>query len=110
MAFTLTRVQDGLDVWGRTRAHVFDVQITGTYTAGGYTIAASDVGLKFFRGVIVSGGDVSQLTYFPFFDFGAAGAGALFTTGKLRLGTATATEATGTLSPTVNLRLTFIGG
>lgn len=110
MAFTLTKVQDGGDSWGRNRVAVFDVQITGTYTAGGYTIAAADVGLKFLRGVVVSGGDVSQLTYYPFYDFAAAGAGGLFTTGKLRLGTATATEATGTLSPTVNLRLTFFGG
>lgn len=109
MAFTLTKVPDGLDKWGRENVSIFDVTITGTYTAGGYTIDASDVGLKFYKGVEVSGGDVSQLTYFPFFDFGTAPLG-LQTTGKLRLATATATEATGTLSPTVNLRLCFIGG
>lgn len=109
MAFTLTKVPDGLDKWGRENVSIFDVTITGSYTAGGYTIAASDVGLKFFKGVEVSGGDVSQLTYFPFFDYGTSPLG-VQTTGKLRLATATATEATGTLSPDVNLRLCFIGG
>lgn len=109
MAFTLTKVPDGLDKWGRENVSFFDVTITGTYTAGGYTIDAGDVGLKFFKGVEICGGDVSQLTYFPFFDFGTAPLG-LQTTGKLRLATATATEATGALSPTVNLRLGFIGG
>lgn len=109
MAFTLTKVQDGLDKWGRENVSIFDVTITGSYTSGGYTIDAGDVGLKFYKAVVVSGGDVSQLTYFPFFDYGTAPLG-VQTTGKLRLATATATEATGTLSPTVNLRLTFIGG
>lgn len=104
MAFTLTRVQDGSDVHGRNKVAIFDVAITGTYTVGGYVIAAGDVGLKAFKAIKVVGGDVSQLTYFPFFDFGAAGQGLAWTTLKLRLGTATATEATGTISPTVNLR------
>ena len=109
MGITLTKVQDGLDLWGRERVAFFDVAITGTYTSGGYTIDANQVGLKFYKGVVVAGGDVSQLTYFPFFDYGTSPTG-LKTTGKLRLSTATATEATGTLSPTVNLRLAFIGG
>lgn len=109
MAFTLTKVPDGLDKWGRENVSIYDVTITGSYTSGGYTIDATDVGLKFFKAVEVGGGDVSQLTYYPFFDFGTAPLG-LQTTGKLRLGTATATEATGSLSPDVNLRLVFIGG
>ena len=109
MAFTLTRVPDGTDVWGKSKIAIYDITISGTYTAGGYTIAASDVGLKFFRSVSPEGGDVSQLTYFPFFDFGTAPLG-LQTTGKLRFGTATATEATGTLSPAINLRVVFVGG
>lgn len=110
MAFTLTKVQDGDDAKGRDKSAIFDVQITGDYNAGGYTIDAGDVGLKFFKSVKIAGGDVSQLTYYPFFDFGAAGAGIGQTTGKLRLGTATTVEATSTLSPTVNLRLEFFGG
>lgn len=105
MAFTLTKVRDGDDVQGRNKVAIFDVAITGTYTSGGYTINASDLGLKSFKGIEIAGGDVSQLTYFPFFDFGAAGQGIEWNAVKLRLATATATEATGTLSPTVNLRI-----
>lgn len=110
MAFTITRVPDGDDAWGRNKVVFKDFTITGSYTAGGYTINAADVGLKFFRSVEIVGGDVSQLTYFPFFDFGTSPTGGLYTTGKLRLATASGTEATGALSPTVNLRLCFIGG
>lgn len=110
MAFTLTKVQDGDNVVGRDKTATFDVQITSTYTAGGYEIDASDVGLKFFKGILIVGGDVSQLTYYPFFDFGAAGAGGLWTTLKLRFSTASGTEATGSLSPTVNYRFQAFGG
>jgi len=109
MSFTLTKVPDGNDAWGRDNVAIFDVTISGSYTSGGYTIDAGDVGLKFFKAVEVAGGDVSQLTYYPFFDFGTSPLG-LQTTGKLRLGTATGVEATGSLSPDVNLRLCFIGG
>lgn len=114
MAFTLTRVNDSiLDVRGKGRESTYDVKVTGSYTAGGYTINASDVGLKFFKGISVVGGDVSQLTYFPFFDYGTgytAGQGVLPTTVKLRLGTASGTEATGALSPNVLLRIDAYGG
>lgn len=108
MAFTLTKVPDGLDKWGRENVSIFDVTISGSYTSGGYTIDATDVALKFFKGVEIAGGDVSQLTYFPFIDFGASPLG-LQTTLKLRLATATGVEATGTLSPAVNLRLVAVG-
>jgi hypothetical protein len=108
MAFTLTKVIDGIDAKGRDKTSIFDVQITGTY--GAYTINAGDVGLKFFKAIDVVGGDVSQLTYYPFFDFGAAGGGLGWTVLLLRLGTASGTEATGSLSPTVNLRLMAYGG
>ena len=109
MAFTLTKVPDGLDKWGRENVSIYDVTISGTYTAGGYTIDASDVGLKFYKAVEVGGGDVSQLTYFPFIDYGTSPLG-LQTTLKLRFATATGVEATGTLSPAINLRLVAIGG
>lgn len=109
MAFTIARVPDGINVVGRDRQITVDITITGTYTAGGYTIAARDVGLKFFKAVKVAGGDVSQLTYYPFFDFALAVPGGSPITGKLRFGTATATEATGTISPTIQLRLEITG-
>lgn len=104
MAFTLTKVRDGDDIHGRNKIATFDVQITGNYTVGGYTVNASDLGLKSFKAIDVVGGDVSQLTYYPFFDFGAAGQGLEWNSVKLRLGTATATEATGGVG-TVNLRI-----
>lgn len=104
MSFTLTKVRDGDCVQGNNKIVFFDVQISGTYSAGGYTINAGDIGLKSFKGIYITGGDVSQLTYYPFFDFGAAGGGLEWNVLKLRLGTATGVEATGTLSPTVNLR------
>ena len=114
MALTTTRVNDStLDSWGKSRQTTFDVKITGTYSAGGYTINASDIGLMFFKGIDVVGGDVSQLTYYPFFDFGTAYSttqGGLPTSAKLRLGTATGTEATGSLSPSVYLRISAYGG
>ncbi len=110
MAFTNTRVPDGNDSWGRNKVEIRDFTVTGTYTAGGYTIAARDVALKFFRAVVVAGGDVSLGTYFPTFDLGTTPAGNAPLTGKLRLWTATGVEATGTLSPDVNVRLMFIGG
>lgn len=110
MAFTNTRVPDGDDVWGRNKVMIRDFTITGTYTTGGYTIAARDVGLKFFRAVEIVGGDVSQLTYFPFFDLGTSPAGQAVITGKLRFATATGVEAVGTLVPDINIRLAFIGG
>lgn len=109
MAFTLTRVQDGTDVYGRNKVAIFDVAITGSYTVGGYSIAAGDVGLKAIKGIDIVGGDVSQLTYFPFFDFGAAGQGLAWPSAKLRLATASGTEATSTLVPAVNLRIQVQG-
>ncbi len=110
MSVTITRVPDGNDTWGREKVEIRDFTITSTYTSGGYVINASDVGLKFFKAVVVGGGDVSLGTYFPMFDLGTTPAGTDPTTGKLRLFTATGVEATGSLSPSVNIRLVFIGG
>lgn len=110
MAFTNTRVPDGDDVFGRNKVMIRDFTISSTYTAGGYTIDAGDVGLKFFRAVVVAGGDVSLGTYFPMFDLGTTPAGNAPKTGKLRFFTATGVEATGTLTPSINIRLMFIGG
>ncbi len=110
MSVTITRVPDGNDVWGRERVEIRDFTISGTYTSGGYAIAASDVGLKFFKAVVVGGGDVSLGTYFPVFDLGTTPAGNEPSTGKLRFFTASGTEATGTLSPAITIRLVFIGG
>jgi hypothetical protein len=104
MAFTLTVIQDGQCVQGNNKTSIVDVAISGSYQAGGYTINAGDVGLKSFKAIDIVGGDVSQLTYYPFFDFGAAGGGVEWNAVKIRLGTATGTEATGSLSPAVNLR------
>ena len=114
MAFTRTRVTDSVtDAYGKSTVQYWDFDITSTYTAGGYTINAKDIGMKFFRGVTVVGGDVSLGTYFPVVDFGSvytAAAGMLPTTLKLRFFTASGTEATGALSPAINIRLLFIGG
>ncbi len=112
MAFTNTRVPDGNDVFGRNKVEIRDFKISAasTYTAGGYVIAALDVGMKFFRAVVVAGGDVSLGTYFPMFDLGTTPAGTAPTTGKLRFFTATGVEATGSISPEINVRLMFIGG
>jgi hypothetical protein len=107
MTTVITRVPDGYDAWGKNKVQFVDYTLSGTYAA--LTINASDVGLKFFRGVDVAGSDASLGTYFPVFDY-TTFVGGLPTSVKLRLYTATATEASGTLSPTVNVRVCFIGG
>lgn len=112
MAISNLRVPDGNDAWGRDKVEIRDFKIPNpdTYTVGGYVINASDVGLKFFKAVVIAGGDVSLGTYFPMFDLGTTPQGTAPTTGKLRFFTATGVEATGTISPTINVRLMFIGG
>lgn len=108
MTTTITRVPDGTDVWGRNKVAMYDFALSGAYAA--LTINASDLGLKFIRDIHVGGGDVSQLTYYPFFDYGTAVPAGLQTSVKLRLGTASGTEASGTLTPSVNLRVVAVGG
>jgi len=110
MTTAISRIPDGDDVWGRDREVVKDFALSGTYAA--LVIKASDVGLKFFRAVIVAGGDTSLGTYFPVVDLGNGSAfvGTISTSATLHLYTASGTEATGALSPSVNLRLCFIGG
>lgn len=110
MAFTITKIPDVTDYFGKAKVEIKDFKITGTYTAGGYTVNAVDVGFKYFKAVDVAGGDVSQGTYFPLIDFGTNPAGNQPTSFKLRFFTATGVEATGTLSPTINVRLLLIGG
>ena len=109
MAVVQTRVADGNDVWGRNRVLPLDLTITGTYTAGGYTLNAVQFGLKIFRTVDVAGGDVSLGTYFPVFDFGTSPSGKQPTSVKLRFFTATGVEATGAISPTINIRVLATG-
>jgi len=112
MTTVITRVADGDNVIGRDRSVFKDYTLSGTYAA--LTINASDVGLKFFKGVIVAGGDASLETYFPVIEYSAGGTvGAPAGTSPqqviLKFVTATATAASGTLSPTINIRLLFIG-
>lgn len=109
MAATYTRVADGNDVWGRQRMQLLDINITGTYSAGGYTLNAAQFGLKIFRTVDIAGGDVSMGTYFPVFDFGTSSAGKQPTTVKLRFFTTSGVEATGALSPAINIRIIATG-
>jgi hypothetical protein len=52
MAITLTKVADGENVIGRHKYTIYDVALDASYPAGGYVIAAGDVGLKFLFGVI----------------------------------------------------------
>jgi len=109
MAVTYTRVPDGNDVWGRTKVQLLDITITGTYTAGGYTLSATQFQLKFFKSADIAGGDVSMGTYFPVFDFGTSPAGKEPATVKLRFFTASGVEATGAISPTINIRVVATG-
>ncbi len=106
MTTVITRVPDGDNLVGRDRWVVKDFTLSGTYAA--LTIKAQDVGLRFFKAVDVAGGDISLATYFPVLDFGYV-AGDSPTSVILRFVTATATAASGTLSPTINIRLQFIG-
>lgn len=110
MAIATKNVIDSLlDVWGKSRTTFVDYTITGSYTGGGYVIKAADVGLKFFRSVDIAGGDVSMGTYFPVFDFGTASPGSLYNSVAMRFFTASGVEATGAISPTINIRVQFIG-
>lgn len=52
MALTLSKVADGENVKGRHRSFIFDVALDTSYPSGGYTINATDVGLKFLLGVV----------------------------------------------------------
>lgn len=107
MTTVVTRVPDGDNLVGRDRWVVKDYTLSGTYAA--LVINASDVGLRFFKAVDAVGGDISLATYFPVFDYGTSPAGTSPTSVTLRLYTASGVVASGTLSPTVNIRLQFIG-
>lgn len=108
MTSVISQIRDGRDVFGKHRVQYVDYALSGTY-ANNFTINATDVGMKGFVGVSVAGGDVSLGTYFPVLDLGTALAGLTPTSVKLRLFTASGTEATGSLSVTVNVRVCFIG-
>ena len=116
MAFTtvISRVPDAVqESWGKHRSGAFDFNIQGTYVAGGLKINAADVGMKFFTAVDCVGGDVSLGTYFPVLVYtypATAGTAGLPTSVLLAFYTATGVEATGAISPTINIRLQFIGG
>lgn len=58
MALTFTRVPDGFDVWGRTQIIYRDITFDNSYPlTNGYTIRASDVGLKSLFGAQMVGGN-----------------------------------------------------
>lgn len=116
MANTITRVPDGDDVWGRHRVVTRDITFDGTvaYVNGtGYTINASDLGLKFITGIDIGGGSIGSGTLFPVFVVStnaASGAGTLPTSVNIRLFSAVGTElASGTFT-TFTQRLCAWGG
>lgn len=98
MAATLARVQEGEDVWGKTRAVTFDVTGDTSYPAGGYAITPADLGLKFIQGAVLIGVNTAGLVYFASWNL---------TTGKLAFVTAGA-EGSGNLT-TITLRVRFFG-
>lgn len=57
MALTFTQVPDAADVFGKTPVFVFDIQLDDAYVTDGYTINASDIGLKALIGAQVIGGN-----------------------------------------------------
>jgi hypothetical protein len=60
MALSIKRIADGEDVWGKFRVVYKDIVLDNSYPAGGYTINASDVGLKtLYEGVEVGGNAAS---------------------------------------------------
>jgi hypothetical protein len=70
MSLTLTRVVGSEDVWGRTRTVVYDVQFDTSYPlTNGYTINASDVGLKNFLDAALVGGNKASGAVLPHLEF-----------------------------------------
>lgn len=113
MAQIYTRVPDGDDVWGRERVAFKDVTSAASpgYPSGGFTLNAADFGLKYFRGIDVVGGNVSQGTYGIIVDLGTSFVGALPLTAKLRLFSALGTEVTASTDVSaLKIRLQAIGG
>lgn len=116
MANTLTRVQDGDDVWGRNKVVFRDITFDGTvaYVNGtGFTVNASDLGLKFFRGIDIAGGSIGSGTIFPVFVLypnAASGAGVVPTSVNIRLFSAIGTELVNGAYTTFTQRLMVNGG
>lgn len=101
MAASLKRVPDGEDVWGRTAVKVMDVTLDSSYPlTNGYRINASDVGLKFFHGATVIGGNKASGAVKVAFDT-ASVAGELNTFGVLRVYNPTGGTAPATLAAPV---------
>jgi len=112
MAITTTLVPDGMDVWGKHRAHTFDFHAASgdTYPSGGVVIKAKDVGLSYITGAMVVGGGLRQATDFPILYLGSAAPFSLPTSVALRLFSALGTEISGTFPADFNIRLLVYGG
>lgn len=101
-SLTFHAVQNREDVWGRTRTNVFDVTLSDSYPAGGYTLSPALVGMKVVHCIFLVGGVTAALTYLVFRNT---------STGKLMIITNTSgLEVAGdTDLSTLTLRLRFEG-
>jgi hypothetical protein len=59
VALTFTKVADAYDVWGKTRASVYDVTLDASYPANGYAITPANVGLRTIEGVMFVGSNLA---------------------------------------------------
>lgn len=116
MANTLTRVPDGNDVWGRNNVVTRDLTFDGTvaYVNGtGFVVNASDLGLKFIRGIDGVGGSIGSGTLVPIFVLygnAASAAGVLPTSVNIRLFSALGTELVNGVYTTFTVRINAYGG
>lgn len=107
MANTYTAIPDGNDVWGRSRMVTREYNISANYAANGYLIAASDFGLKFFKGIVVAGVTTTAGSGYSVFPVLAAGQEPL--TALLVLATANVEVTPGSITP-FTVRLLAYGG
>lgn len=112
MAITTTIAPEGMDVWGKKRAHFVDFHAASadTYPSGGVVINAKDVGLSYITGVQVVGGSVALGTRFIVVTLGTATPFGLPTSAAIRVFSALGTEVSSTFGADQNVRLLFIGG
>ena len=111
MAITTNLAPEGMDVWGKHRAHTVDFHAASgdTYPSGGVVINAKGVGLSYITGVVVAGGDLRLGTDFSVAYLGAAPFG-LPLSFALRVFSALGTEISSTFPADYNVRLLVYGG
>jgi hypothetical protein len=68
LALTITPIQDGVDIIGRRRVLLADVNLDSSYPSGGYDVTTVGLGLKAVVGMDLIGGNTASGAYDPIFN------------------------------------------